>query len=203
MQNPESTAASATEPWWLWIAPLLWVMFTWFLAASFFFAFQDTGSAYPTASTQFAGWFGAHAGQIGIVGCVLFLADVIECIVIAVAQPAYLARFVRIMTLVHKAGLIPFFMMGAAVMVSALLATTMFIFLGPLGPLAALVASVVGWITMLSGSLWTIVYAASLKSRRVIGSVGCAVHIICQFFFFADVVSAIVMLATEKARRPA
>ncbi len=177
-------------------------MFTWFLAASFFFAFQDSGSAYPTASTQFAGWFGAHAGQIGIVGCAVFITGVIECIVIAVAQPAYLARFVRIMTLVHKAGLIPYFLMGAAVMASALLATTMFIFLGPLGPLAALVASVVGWVTMLSGSLWAIVYAASLKSHRVIGGVGCAVHIICQFFF-ADVVSAIIMLATEKAHSAA
>ena len=107
------------------------------------------------------------------------------------------------MTLVHKVGFIPYFMMGAAVMASALLATTMFIFLGPLGPLAALVASVVGWVTMLSGSLWAIVYAVSLRSRRVIGSGGCVVHIVCQFFFFADVVSAIVMLATEEARHAA
>lgn len=203
MQNSERTPASAIEPWWLWVAPVLWVAFTWFLAASFFFAFQNTSSAYPTASTEYAGWFGTHVGQIGIVGCVLFLTDVIECIVIAIAQPTYLARFARIMTLVHKAGLIPYFMMGAAVMASALIASTMFIFFGPLGPLAALVASVVGWITMLSGSLWAIVYAASLKSRGVIGGVGCAVHIVCQFFFFADVVSAVVMLATEKARRAA
>lgn len=111
-------------------------------------------------------------------------------------RPATIVETRRIM-LLFKIGLLPFFLMGGVL-------EGLFFLLGlhPVLPfigwaMGAMLA-VMGWFTMVSGSLWAIATAVHLYRQRAISAGELAAHIVLQLMFVADVVDAIILFVRSK-----
>ena len=126
--------------------------------------------------------------------CVLLLmvANIVQCLAMHVCKAPGRRVFSRCALLLIKLGLIPFFCMGAlAVAFSALLALHPVLFMAGLFMTPLLLAC--GWLAMMGGSCWAMAYALGLRRDGLISTGECAVHVVAQLFFVADVADGIVL----------
>lgn len=101
-------------------------------------------------------------------------------------------RTTRLIMLVVKLSLIPFFIIGGITIAMFILAGIHPVLIAFGWGTAAFMA-ICGWFTVISGSVWSIATAVQLHRAHRISSGETALHIILQFFFVADVVDAIVL----------
>lgn len=117
----------------------------------------------------------------------------VTCIVLgiiaAVNKTPETMRTTRAIMLTIKLSLIPFFI-GGGILIAAL---TVFGITFPLIWGGSVIIAVCGWITVVTGSVWSIATAVHLHRQGRITKSEMAVHIVLQFFFVADVIDAIVL----------
>lgn len=121
---------------------------------------------------------------------VLMIANAVECIVIHARGAEGRRAFSRRVMLLLKVGFIPFFCLGACIIVvfSLLLIHPV---LAVAGIITVPFALIVGWLVMTSGSLWTIAYVLGLRRDNLLYTSECVAHFILQLVFFLDVADAI------------
>lgn len=136
---------------------------------------------------------------LALVAFLLSLANLIQFVALSALDRPWLADYARKAALAVKLGLAPFFLGGGILMV-----LLMFIALHPVlavvGWLPLLTFGVVGWLIMLPGSLWGVAAAIALCRSGRIGGLECAVHVMLQLVFVADVVDAVVLFARGRRR---
>lgn len=101
----------------------------------------------------------------------------------------------RQVMLIIKLGLVPFYLFGG-----------MLIFVLMVIPATALMTPLLaaaGWLVMLTGSVWAICYALSMRKAGMISGGVAALFIVMQFFFVLDVVAALVMFFLGRSREKA
>lgn len=106
----------------------------------------------------------------------------------------------RLIMLVVKLSLIPFFI-GGSVMIGMLLVVGLHPVLAAIGWGGAFILVICGWITVVSGGTWSIATAVQLHREGRISGGETAIHIILQFIFVADVIDAIVLFARSTPPR--
>lgn len=123
---------------------------------------------------------------------ILEVACIVVGIIAARSKANGAVRTTRAIMLTVKLSLIPFFI-GGGIMIFALFIIGIHPILIAFGWGGAAVLSICGWITMVSGSIWSIATAVQLRRLGRITSGEMAVHIVLQFFFVADVIDAIIL----------
>lgn len=103
----------------------------------------------------------------------------------------------RAIMMLFKLGLIPFFIGGTLIELT-FLAMGFHPLLPGMGWIIAFLVGVLGWFTMLSGSIWAIATAVQLRRGGCITGGELAAHIVLQLFFVVDVVDAIVLFSRSK-----
>lgn len=141
--------------------------------------------------------FEAAGPMLSLVIPVLLLASLVLGIVAAASKrPATIVETRRLM-LLFKIGLIPFFLVGG-------LMEMLFFLLGlhPVLPFIGwgmgIMLAVMGWFTMLSGSIWAIATAVHLRRQNIIGAGELAAHIVLQLMFVADVIDAVILFIRSR-----
>lgn len=107
----------------------------------------------------------------------------------------------RLIMLVVKLSLIPFFI-GGGLTIAMFLIIGIHPVLAALGWGGALILGICGWLTVVSGSMWSIATAVQLRREGRISAGEMTVHIILQFFFVADVIDAIVLFVRSAPPEP-
>lgn len=134
-------------------------------------------------------------------GFVLAVTNVVQAVVMAVRTRPVPLAFLRRAMLLLKLGLIPFYLIGGAVVllgglmaIHPVLAVTL--------PLFTIVAPLVtfGWIIMACCSAWTFAYAVSAWRAGLLSTGACVALCVLSLFFVADVVCAIVLFVTGRTR---
>lgn len=131
-------------------------------------------------------------GTLTAAGAILLLANIVECVVLHASSAPYRRTFSRRAMLLMKLGLIPFFCFGG-LMMGVLLLLSIHPVLAVAGWMGALFAAAIGWMVMMSGSVWAIAYAVGLYRDGLMSGGECVVHVLLQFFFVADVIDGIVL----------
>lgn len=185
-----------------------WVLAIAMVAACYgAFIFPDVVSSLLGESEASSYAYGGESVSTLVFYVFLVIVPILEvaCIVVGIIAARSNAddavRTTRAIMLTVKLSLIPFFVVGG-------LAIFVFFIIGIHPILVALgwggtaVMSVCGWITMVSGSIWSIATAVQLRRLGRITAGEMAAHIVLQFFFVADVVDAIVLFARSAPPKP-
>lgn len=93
-----------------------------------------------------------------------------------------------------KYGLLPFFVMGGALVVGLML--SIFIplpFMIFVGPPAAVFLSVLGWVFMMGGSAYSLAYLVATHRNGMCSAAYTVVNAVFQFIFVADVIDTMVL----------
>ncbi len=177
---------------WRWAAPLAYIAAIDGFAAWAFFS----GTLDPDAADGAGGWPLAALAVLAV----LAIAASAAVAAVSVARGGVVRRtFLRRAALAVKLGLIPFFILGGLVM-AFLLLLSIHPVLAMAGWFAVPIAALVGWLVLLGGSVWPIAYAVSLRRASLVSTGECAVHVLLQLCFFADVADAIVLFARGRSR---
>ncbi len=101
--------------------------------------------------------------------------------------------------MIMKYLMIPLFLVGGFLtLFMAMLTFIPVVFMAVLGPTSALVLSVIGWVYMVSGIVFSIPYLLKSRAEHVNGIGSTILGIICQFFMFLDVIFMMVMTFREE-----
>lgn len=134
---------------------------------------------------------------LGILIPLLQVACMVFAIIAAVSKAPETLRTTRAIMLTFKLGLIPFFVLGGIMEGLFILVGFHPVLLG-FGWLIAIMLGILGWLTVLTGSTWSIATAIQLRRLRVISAGEMVAHIVLSLFFVADVVDAIVLFIRSK-----
>lgn len=121
-------------------------------------------------------------------------------IIVATRKNPDTIRTTRVIMLVVKLGLIPFFIFGG-------IAEVMFFIMGihpvliAFGWGMAFALGVMGWFTVVAGGIWSIATVVQMRRCKCISSGEAALHIVLQFFFVADVIDSIAIFARSSNSR--
>ena len=130
-----------------------------------------------------------------VIPLVLLLINVILSIRMKNTGRRYFLNTARII----KYLLIPFYIMGAVVIITLiLLMFTPVVIMIFVSPIVAFVLSVMGWISMVGSAPMMIAYLSRAKKEGKVGFLFSAVITIMQFFFGADVIGTIICAIREK-----
>lgn len=153
-------------------------------------------------STEFdpesTGMFDGGFTVLGLCALAAFVAGIAECIVLFARKADGRLAFARRAMLLVKLGLVPFFCLGGLIM-ALLLVLSLHPVMAMLGWVSLPFAAATGWIVLMGGSAYSIAYAAGLRGDRRISTGECAVHIIAQTMFFADVIDMIALFFRGRA----
>ena len=119
-------------------------------------------------------------------------------IIAAINNTPTTIRTTRAIMLTFKIGLIPFFIIGG-IMIAVFLVVGLHPVLAMFGWGLAAFMGILGWLTLITGSAWSIATAVQLRRLRQIGTGEMAAHIVLQLFFVADVIDAIVLFSRSKS----
>ena len=125
------------------------------------------------------------------------LASIVLGIVVAARRNADGLRTTRAIMLMFKLGLVPFFILGGIAEL-VLFITGFHPILVGFGWVLAFLGGVLGWITMVSGSVWAIATAAKMRRLGRITTGELVAHVILQLIFVADFIDAIVLYISSK-----
>lgn len=127
----------------------------------------------------------------------LQIINLILGIIVAVRKDSDALSVTRAIMLTYKLGLIPFFILGGIIEVLCIIGGFHPILVGFMWVIGFGLA-ILGWLAVMSGSIWTIATAVKAKRSTTITSGECALYIVLSLFFVADVVSSIVLFARSK-----
>ena len=127
----------------------------------------------------------------------LQIINLILGIIVAVRKDSDALSVTRAIMLTYKLGLIPFFILGGIIEVLCIIGGFHPILVGFMWVIGFGLA-ILGWLAVVSGSIWTIATAVKAKRSTTITSGECALYIVLSLFFVADVVSSIVLFARSK-----
>ena len=127
----------------------------------------------------------------------LQIVNLILGIIVAVRKDSDALSVTRTIMLTYKLGLIPFFILGGIIEVLCIIGGFHPILVGFMWVIGFGLA-ILGWLAVMSGSIWTIATAVKAKRSTTITSGECALYIVLSLFFVADVVSSIVLLVRSK-----
>lgn len=127
----------------------------------------------------------------------LQIINLILGIIVAVRKDSDALSVARAIMLTYKLGLIPFFILGGIIEVLCIIGGFHPILVGFMWVIGFGLA-ILGWLAVMSGSIWTIATAVKAKRSTTITSGECALYIVLSLFFVADVVSSIVLLVRSK-----
>ena len=127
----------------------------------------------------------------------LQIINLILGIIVAVRKDSDALSVTRAIMLTYKLGLIPFFILGGIIEVLCIIGGFHPILVGFMWVIGFGLA-ILGWLAVMSGSIWTIATAVKAKRSTTITSGECALYIVLSLFFVADVVSSIVLLVRSK-----
>lgn len=125
------------------------------------------------------------------------LASIVLGIVVAARRDPEGLRTTRSIMLLFKLGLLPFYACGALIEFVFLVMGFHPILVG-LGWMLGFLAGALGWVTMLSGSVWAMATAAKLRRLGLISTGELVAHIILQLIFVADFIDAMVLYASSR-----
>lgn len=125
------------------------------------------------------------------------LASIVLGIVVAARRNTDGLRTTRAIMLTFKLGLVPFFVLGGIAEL-VLFITGFHPILVGFGWVLAFLGGVLGWITMVSGSVWAIATATKMRRLGRITTGELVAHVILQLIFVADFIDAIVLLISSK-----
>ncbi len=128
---------------------------------------------------------------------ILELTSVVLGIIAAVNTNPCTLKTTRSIMLLFKLGLIPFFILGTLLELMCFVMGFHPIFVG-FGWAIGLVIGALGWLTMMSGSVWGIATAVQMKKQQLISGTELAAHIVLQLLFVADVISAIILFVRSR-----
>lgn len=101
-----------------------------------------------------------------------------------------------------KCALIPYYIIGGLIIAAALLMMfTPVVIMIFVGPVVAVMFSVIGWISMIGAASFSVGYIVASYKNGVIGRTIAVITGILQFIFVADVVSVIVLAIREKSKK--
>ena len=127
----------------------------------------------------------------------LQIINLILGIIVAVRKDSDALSVTRAIMLTYKLGLIPFFILGGIIEVLCIIGGFHPILVGFMWVIGFGLA-ILGWLAVMSGSIWTIATAVKAKRSTTITSGECALYIVLSLFFVADVVSSIVLFVRSK-----
>ena len=148
----------------------------------------------PESTGMFDGGF----ALLGLCTAVAYVTGIVECIVLFARKADGRLAFARRAMMLVKLGLIPFFCLGGLIM-ALLLVLSLHPVMAMLGWISLPFAAATGWMVLMGGSAYAIAYVAGLRGNRRISAGECAVHVIAQTMFFADVIDAIVLFFRGRA----
>ena len=174
-----------------WIVPIGYVVALYGLAATLAaVGFVD--------DTKFEGLIEVLVNTCGLLALGFFFANIVLGIVLGVRGGAGRRAFLRKSMLLVKLGLIPFFLFGALVML-AMAAISVLPMFAMFGVMFLPLLAVLGWLIMAGGSSWSIAYAARMRRDGLISGSECALHIVLQLLFVADVADAIALFVRGRS----
>lgn len=147
---------------------------------------------------KFEGLIEVLINTCGLLALGFFFANIVLSIVLGVRGGAGRRAFLRKSMLLVKLGLIPFFLFGALVML-AMAAISVLPMFAMLGVMFLPLLAVLGWLIMAGGSSWSIAYAARMRRDGLISGSECALHIVLQLLFVADVADAIALFVRGRS----
>ncbi len=147
---------------------------------------------------KFEGLIEVLVNTCGLLALGFFFANIVLGIVLGVRGGAGRRAFLRKSMLLVKLGLIPFFLFGALVML-AMAAISVLPMFAMFGVMFLPLLAVLGWLIMASGSSWSIAYAARMRRDGLISGSECALHIVLQLLFVADVADAIALFVRGRS----
>lgn len=103
----------------------------------------------------------------------------------------------RAIMLTYKLALIPFFILGGVIELICIAGGFHPILVG-FTWVIGFGLGVLGWLTVMSGSIWTIATAVKAKRSAIISSGECALYIAFSVFFVLDVVGSIILFARSR-----
>lgn len=127
----------------------------------------------------------------------LQIVNLILGIIVAVRKDSDALSTTRAIMLTYKIGLIPLFILGGIIEVLCIIGGLHPILIGFMW-IIGFGLGVLGWLAVMSGSIWTIATAVKAKRSALISSGECALYIVFSLFFVADVVSSIVLFVRSK-----
>lgn len=140
--------------------------------------------------TDIWGAFDPILNFLSLSALILMIANTVECIVIHARGAEGRRAFSRRVMLLLKLGLIPFFCLGACIIVVFTLLLIHPV-LAAAGIITVPFALIIGWFVMMSGSLWAIAYVLGLRRDNLLYTSECVAHFILQLVFFLDVADTI------------
>lgn len=130
----------------------------------------------------------------------LQIVNLILGIIVVVRKDSDALSVTRAIMLTYKLGLIPFFILGGIIEVLCIIGGFHPILVGFMWVIGFGLA-ILGWLAVMSGSIWTIATAVKAKRSAFISSGECALYIVLSLFFVADVVGSIVLFVRSKRKK--
>ena len=127
----------------------------------------------------------------------LQIVNLVLGIIVAVRKDSDALSVTRAIMLTYKLGLIPFFILGGIIEVLCIIGGFHPILVGFMWVIGFGLA-ILGWLAVMSGSIWTIATAVKAKRSTTITSGECALYVVLSLFFVADVVGSIVLFVRSK-----
>lgn len=130
----------------------------------------------------------------------LQIANLILGIVIAARKDSNALSTTRAIMLTFKLALIPFFILGGLIELICIVGGFHPILVG-FTWVIGFGLGVLGWLTVISGSVWTIATAIKAKNSAIISSGECTLYIVFSFFFVLDFIGSIILFARSRQQR--
>lgn len=127
----------------------------------------------------------------------LQIVNLILGIIVAVRKDSDALSVARAIMLIYKLGLIPFFILGGIIEVLCIIGGFHPILVGFMWVIGFGLA-ILGWLAVMSGSIWTIATAVKAKRSTTITSGECALYIVLSLFFVTDAVGSIILFVRSK-----
>ncbi len=161
------------------------------------------GSAETTANMEPSNTgdpvFDATTNALLVIVPLLQIVNLIFGIIVAARKDSDALSTTRAIMLTFKLALIPFFILGGIIEFICIIGGFHPILVG-FTWVIGFGLGVLGWLTVMSGSIWTIATAVKAKRSAIISSGECALYIVLSIFFVADVVGSIILFV--RSRRP-
>lgn len=106
----------------------------------------------------------------------------------------------RAIMLTYKLALIPFFILGGLIELICIAGGFHPVLVG-FTWVIGFGLGVLGWLTVMSGSIWTIATVVKAKRSAIISSGECALYIVFSVFFVLDVIGSIILFVRSKRQR--
>lgn len=152
------------------------------------------------ASTASDGIHDATLNGFLVIIPLLQIVNLVLGIIVAARKDTDALPTTRAIMLTYKLALIPFFILGGLIELVCIAGGFHPILVG-FTWVIGFGLGVLGWLTVMSGSIWTIATAVKAKRSAIISSGECALYIVFSVFFVLDVIGSIVLFVRSKRQK--